>query len=386
MLRSYRFLILGSMLTACSGGGMLTDLAAPNGAALSERNDASVFGGGFGGAVYSQTNAATGNAVLVYHRAANGTLTAAGTLATGGNGSGSGLGSQGSVTLSDDGDWLFVVNAGSNDVSSFSVDGNGSLTLRGRASSGGTTPISVASHDNLLYVVNTDGAGNIAGLRVRHDGSLVAIPGSSRPLSAAGSGPAEVSFDPSGSWLVVTEKNTNMIDTWRVGDEGFARDRVVNVSAGMTPFGFTFTSRGVLAVTEAFGGAVDASAVSTYTINRNGTLSAITKSAPTTETAACWIAATNNGKFVYAANTGSASVTGYDVRDGRLSILNADGKTGNAGTTPIDVAMTQNSQVLYGLNAGAHTISIFGVSQSNGGLSANGSVTVPAGAVGLAAK
>lgn len=379
MLRSSRFLLLGSMLTACSGG-MMSDLVAPDGASRT------AHGGGTAGAVYTQTNAASGNSVLVYHRAANGSLTSGGSVATGGNGSGAGLGSQGSVTLSADGDWLFVVNAGSNDVSSFSVGDDGGLTLRGKASSGGTAPLSVTTHDDLVYVVNSGGNGNIAALRRQPDGSLTPIAGSSRGLSAAGAGPAEVSFDPSGALLVVTEKNTNKIVTWRVGADGLASGRVINASAGLTPFGFTFTSRGFLAVTEAFGGAVDASAVSTYTVNNNGTLNVITASAPTTETAACWIVSNNNGKFVYAANTGSASITGFDVRDGSLSILDADGKTGQSATTPIDVAITANSQVLYGLNAGAHTISIFGVSQSNGSLSAGGSVSVPTGAVGLAAK
>ena len=379
MLRSSRFLILGSMLTACSGG-MMSDLVAPDGASRT------AHGGGNVGAVYTQTNAASGNSVLVYHRAADGALTSGGSVATGGNGSGAGLGSQGSVTLSADGDWLFVVNAGSNEVSSFAVDDDGGLTLRGKASSGGTLPISVTAHGDVVYVVNAGGAGNIAGLRLQPDGSLVPIAGSSRALSAAGAGPAEVSFDPSGAWLIVTEKNTNKIDTWRVGADGLASGRVVNASAGITPFGFTFTSRGFLAVTEAFGGAVDASAVSTYTVNSNGTLSVITASAPTTETAACWIVSNNNGKFVYAANAGSASLTGFDVRDGRLSILNGDGKTGQSGASPVDVAITQNSQVLYGLNSGSHTISIFGVSQSNGSLSAGGSLSVPTGVVGLAAK
>ena len=367
------------MLTACSGG-MMSDLVAPDGASRT------AHGGGSVGAVYTQTNAASGNSVLIYHRAASGALTSGGSVATGGNGSGAGLGSQGSVTLSADGDWLFVVNAGSNEVSSFAVDDDGGLTLRGKASSGGTLPISVTAHGDVVYVVNAGGAGNIAGLRLQPDGSLVPIAGSSRALSAAGAGPAEVSFDPSGAWLVVTEKNTNKIDTWRVGADGLASGRVVNASAGITPFGFTFTSRGFLAVTEAFGGAVDASAVSTYTVNSNGTLSVITASAPTTETAACWIVSNNNGKFVYAANAGSASLTGFDVRDGRLSILDGDGKTGQSGASPVDVAITQNSQVLYGLNNGSHTISIFGVSQSNGSLSAGGAVGVPTGVVGLAAK
>jgi 6-phosphogluconolactonase (cycloisomerase 2 family) len=205
-------------------------------------------------------------------------------------------------------------------------------------------------------------------------------------LSTAASGPAEVSIDPTGEWLVVTEKATNKIDTWRVGADGLLSGRKVNASAGITPFGFTFTQQGVLTVTEAFGGAVDGSAVSSYTINPDGTLTTISASVPTTETAACWIVSTNNGKFVYATNAGSASVSGYSVRDGALALLDADGKTGNTGAGATDLAITGNSHFLYTLNGGSHTISMFSVSQSRGDLSAIGSASVQTGAVGLAAK
>ena len=74
------------------------------------------------------TNAAAGNEVVVFRRAANGSLSQKKTVSTGGLGSGAGLGSQGSVTLSANGRWLFVVNAGSNQISAFSVRENG-ITL-----------------------------------------------------------------------------------------------------------------------------------------------------------------------------------------------------------------------------------------------------------------
>jgi 6-phosphogluconolactonase (cycloisomerase 2 family) len=339
------------------------------------------------GAVFTQTNATSGNSVLIYHRSSDGSLAAGGSVATGGTGSGAGLGSQGAVTLSDDGNWLLVVNAGSNEVSSFAVGGNGALTLRGKASSGGVMPISVTVHEGLVYALNAGGTGNISGLRLAADGSLSPIAGSTRGLSTSAAGPAEVSFDPSGSWLVVTEKNTNKIDTWRIDANGFATGRVVNASSGVTPLGFTFTSQGVLAVTEAFGGAPNASATSTYTINANGTLSVISASTPTTETSACWIVATNNGRFVYATNATSGSVSGYSVSQGRLDLLDPDGKSAVTGAAPSDEAISQNSHFLYTLNGGAHTISSFSVSQSAGDLSVAGSpVAVPVGAVGIAAK
>jgi 6-phosphogluconolactonase (cycloisomerase 2 family) len=234
--------------------------------------------------------------------------------------------------------------------------------------------------------LNAGGSGNIAGLRLQPNGTLVPIAGSSRGLSTSAAGPAEVSFDPSGTWLVVTEKATQKIDTWRVTDAGLAVNRVINNSSGVTPFGFTFTSQGILAVTEAFGGAADASAVSTYTINSNGTLNVISASTPTTETSACWIVATNNGKFVYATNASSASVSGFSARKGELNLLVPGGKSGVTGAGATDVAITENSQYLYTLNGGAHTISMFGVSQSQGDLNALGSISVPVGAAGIAAK
>ena len=74
-----------------------------------------------GGAVYTMSNAAAGNEVVVYPRAANGQLGAADRIATGGLGLGAGLGNQGGVALSDDGRWLFVVNAGSDHLSAWEV-------------------------------------------------------------------------------------------------------------------------------------------------------------------------------------------------------------------------------------------------------------------------
>jgi hypothetical protein len=64
------------------------------------------------GTVYVLTNAAAGNAVVVFERVADGTLMQAGAVPTGGKGTGSGLGSQGALVLSDNGHWLFAVNAG----------------------------------------------------------------------------------------------------------------------------------------------------------------------------------------------------------------------------------------------------------------------------------
>lgn len=379
MLKLSRLAFFVAVLGACS-----RDATSPNDAIRA--SSALSSGGSDVGAVFTLSNSAAGNAVIAFGRSADGSLAPAGSFATLGNGTGAGLGSQGAVALSDDGRFLFAVNAASNTITSFAVDGT-SLARINTVESGGTLPISLTTHGDLVYVLNASGTENITGFSIGATGALTALAGSSRPLSATGVGPAQVGFDPSGRRLIVTEKNTNRIDVYAVGNNGYASAPVVNPSAGQTPFGFAFNQDGVLIVSEAFGGAVDASAVSSYTVGSGGTLDVVSASVPTTETAACWVAVTNNGKFAYAANTGSASVTGFEVRTATLSILNADGKTGATGTTPIDAAVSRNGQFLYTLTADSHAISAFSVRQNDGSLSnVGGAGGLPVGTVGLAAQ
>lgn len=342
------------------------------------------------GNVYTLTNQSSGNAVAVFDRQADGSLTAAGTVPTGGLGSGNGLGSQGAVTLSEDGEFLFAVNAGSDDISSFAIHGGG-LTLIDTVASGGDRPISLTERDGLLYVVNAGGAGNISGFTVERDGGLAALANSTRPLSTGASGPAQVQFSPDGNLLVVTEKATNVISTYTVNDSGLASGPNAQPSAGTTPFGFGFTKNGTLVVSEAFGGAAGASAVSSYRLTDDGDLSIVTASAATTETAACWIAITKNGRFAYTTNTGSGTITGYRIgKDGSLTSLDADGRTGvtGDGTSPIDAALSGNSRFLYVLNGipGGAKINGFRIGADGSLAPAGVPATLPAGLVGLAAN
>jgi 6-phosphogluconolactonase (cycloisomerase 2 family) len=338
------------------------------------------------GAVYALTNASSGNAVAVFERAADGSLTAAGTVLTGGNGSGDGLGSQGALAL--DGRRLLAVNAGSNTISLLRVDASGDVSLRDTAPSGGVRPISVAVHGPFVYVLNNGDAtspGNISGLLVLGD-RLVPLPGSTRPLSAAATGPAQIAFSPDGRMLVVTEKNTNRIVTYRVAFFGYAGAPNPQPSAGQTPFGFAFDPRGRLIVSEAFGGATDASVLSSYALARSGGVTPIDPNVPTTETAACWVVVTGDGRYAYATNTGSNSVSGFAVSaDGRLARLDEDGKTAVTGATPIDVALSPHDRFLYVLTGGSHEVAGFRLA-SDGSLQAVNVVGgLPAGAVGLVA-
>lgn len=318
------------------------------------------------GQVYIASNATSGNDVLVFNRMSDGSLSAAGAYPTGGTGSGGGLGNQGGVVLSSNGRYLLAVNAGSHDVSVFRIRTDGSLILTDREPSGGTTPISVSNVGLLTYVLNGGGTGNITGFRL-NGGNLTMLAGSSRPLSSPTAGAAQVQIAPDSRMVVVTEKATNVIDTYHVMPNGTTHGPVVSASNGATPFGFGFTSGGLLIVSEAFGGAPDASASSSYEVLDNGTLRTVSASVGTTESAACWIAITPNNRFAYTTNTASGTISGYAISSGGLSLLDADGVTGSTGgpgSGPIDLAISMDGRYMYSLNGAASTVSAFAVSPS----------------------
>jgi 6-phosphogluconolactonase (cycloisomerase 2 family) len=359
--------------------GALSAVLAFGGAGVASASEGSA------GAVYTQTNGAGGNSILTFSRSSSGRLSPLGTYATGGLGTGSGLGSQGSVTLARDGALLLAVDAGSDDVASFAVRDDGSLTPVDRVASGGDQPISVTAHGGIAYVLNAGGSGNIAGFSLDGAGDLTPIAGSSRSLSTAASGPAELSFNPAGTALLVTEKNTNRLTTFKVGSDGLASAGTWISSAGVTPFGFAFDARGRAIVSEAWGGAADASTVSSYAL-RGGSATVIDGPVATTETSACWVAVTANGRFAYDANTGSGTVTGFAIgTDGSLTRLDANGVTGVTGGSPADLDASANGHFLYVRVGGLNDISAFRVAV-DGSLSSIGTTGLPAGTVGIAAS
>jgi 6-phosphogluconolactonase len=338
------------------------------------------------GVVYTLTNAAAGNSVSVFNRADDGTLSHGGQVATTGLGSGGGLGSQGALVLSKNGHWLFAVNAGSNDISVFDAR-PGALTLASKTPSGGVRPVSLTVHDDVLYVLNGGGVNNISGFRIQDNGTLQPIAGSTRPLSAAATGPAQIQFNGEGDELVVTEKATNKISLYSV-ENGIASGPVVRNSVGVTPFGFAFDKRDHLIVSEAFGGAAGASALTSYNLEEEwNELQTISASVKDTQSAACWVVTTRNGRYAYTSNTGSGTISGYNIaRNGSLSLINADGKTGITGANPTDMALSRNSQYLYVITPANGVLNALKVG-ANGSLTAiTGANGLPASAVGLAAR
>ena len=337
------------------------------------------------GAVYTLDNDTQDNRIAVTLRLPNGNLLPFASFATGGTGTGGGLGSQGAIAASPNGDVLLAVNPGSDEVALFRSFFFGLFLLRQDVeSTGGDRPTSVAMHRRLVYVLNA-GSDTVRGFR-RNGGNLVPIPGATYGLSGPGVAAAQVGFSPDGDFLVVTERATDTIGVFPVLPNGTLGAGVFQPSAGATPFGFLFRDDGTLVVSEAAGGAPGASVVSSYRIQPNGALQVISAAVPTNQSAACWIAIPRNGDFAYATNTGDGTLTGYGLdANGALTPLDANGITGDlgAGAAPLDAEFSPNGRFLYVLDSGNDRIRAFW-RQNDGSLIALAtSVAQPNGTAGL---
>lgn len=353
------------------GSGFVGSLALAAPAAADERSTPTT--------VYTETNEASGNRVLAYRADRSGALVAIGDVATGGLGSGDGLGSQAAVALSDDERFLFAVNAGSDSVTGFALERDGELRSLGTVPSGGDRPVSVTAHEGVAYVVNANSL-DISGFTYSRRG-LVPLDGSTQPLSPAAGGPAQVAFTPNGRQLLVTEKASNSLDVFRVRADGRTGSATSSPSSGQTPFGFDFTRKGIAVVSEA-----GTTSAATFDVRRDGSATAIADTSNGGQAAPCWLVVTDRG-IAFTANAGATanSISSFRVdRDGQLSLL-ASRATATA-VHPTDMALADRDSKLFNLSDQSGQIQVSSVDRG-GSLDATTSVAsgLPTTIVGLAA-
>lgn len=156
----------------------------------------------------------------------------------------------------------------------------------------------------------------------------------------------------------------------------------------MTPFGFAFNNQDTLIVSEAFGGAPNQSAASSYSASEDGVLSVISGSVPNSQTASCWVVTTNNGKSAFVSNTASGTISSYDIGpgDGELTLVNAVAADTGAGSAPIDMALNNSSHFLFVLLGGSQSVASYRVGRDGSLTSIDIEGGLPLGAQGIAAK
>ncbi|MFE7765962.1 lactonase family protein [Streptomyces sp. NPDC057438] len=371
------------------GGALAVAGAATVAVSLASASQYSESPAGADHAVFVQGNELDGNTIHVFARGDDGKLSPSGAYATGGKGGDQvdaptdSLASQGSLVYDDTSGMLLAVNAGSNTVTSFRVEGR-KLTDRKVVGSGGEFPASVAVYGNVAYVMNAGGEGSVQGFKITGRG-LKPLAGSHRSLGLDNediplfsSSPGEVEFTPDGRNLVVTTKSNNTVEVFPMRRNGLpaVAEPVINKSAGGVPFAISFDKAGKrMLVAEA-----EKSTVTTYKVRRDGKLKVVQEPLANGQETLCWLE--RAGNYFYGGNTGNSTVTGYRMdKDGRLSLTNDVG----IATPPsansqgvIDLAVTEDEKFVYVQNAVSGTVDGFRVE-------ANGSLTKVTTAEGLPA-
>jgi 6-phosphogluconolactonase (cycloisomerase 2 family) len=357
-----------------------------------------------GGTLYSLTNDPERNQVVAYRRAADGTLSFMARYDTGGEGTGffensdtmlllgSSTGQSSPVRLGGGNDLLFAANPGSDDVSVFRVNDDGTLKLVDRTPTGEERPTSLTVRNGVLYAMNAAGDNlpgatfcfggkpTITGFRVADSGNLTPIPGSTSRLSGGpDSGCTQVTFTPDGDELLVAQFGANRIDAFTVGRDGVARKSVANKPIGIGPFALNFDQRGRLLTTDDFLAKVGQGAVASYRVgDDDGRLTPIDGVVRNGETDPCWLVDTPDGKYVYVSNFGPAPflTAPQSARRGTISSfrLNPDGsmtllesQAAQVGVGSADITLAEGGRYLYALNTIEGNVKAYRV-QDDGGL------------------
>ena len=348
------------------------------------------------GHLYVNDNTAGTNTIGGFDQHADGSLTtmAGSPFAAGGAGTGTIIGSQGSIQSTADGRWVLAVDAGSSQISVLGVGGDGTLSVApgSPVSSGGIEPVSIAVHGDLVYVAN-EGNGatgsNYTGFRLASDGRLTPLADSTVPLPPTAL-PGDVLFNATGKNLIgvevgTTDPTTFLIDSFLVGGDGrltpAAGSPFAAEAAG--PFGSEFSPADPhhLYVSNAHGGANNGS-VSAFSVNPNAKLKSITGSPfADGQTAPCWVEISRDGRYLFTVNTGSTTISSYRIlANGSLTLIGSTPFRSGTGIRPFDARLDAAGDHLYVVDAAIASVSGFTVSGGSLTELSSSPAVLPAGA------
>ncbi len=333
------------------------------------------------GHLYVNDNTQGTNSVSGFDRHADGSLTPiqGSPFPTGGTGTGQGVGSQGGLQTSSDGRFLLVADAGSSQISVLAIRPDGSLRQLqdSPVSSGGSMPVTIAVHDDLVFVGNSGTVSNYTGFELNAAGHL-------RPLDKAtfslpsGTQTGDVLFSGDGTDLVGTRVGTGVgaptlpseIDSFRVDRDGHLRVAPGSPFAaqGAGPFGSEFrpTDPSQLFVSNAHDGP-NKGTISAYKVKRDGTLNSIGGSPfPDNQTAPCWVELSHDGRYLFTVNTAVPSISRFSIApNGTLTLLGSTPFNAPSGLGPEDARLAPRGDTLWVVDAGAGKVSGFAVSGGN---------------------
>jgi len=289
--------------------------------------------------VYLETNNPTANAVVAYSQnPKTGAISALPTYKylTGGKGYenvGSILGPDDSdkeVIASPDGKYLFAVNQGSNSVSVFAIQPDGSLRLVHNApfASGGTQPVSLSFSNDQLFVVNRGNSANgvvgtiaptVVSFFVGEDGQLFKASSVTLPLNLS---TAQVLASADGKFAFVDNFATpgnlgvslaDTVEPFVINGDG-SLTAVPNGAAGLPS-----NPPLVLGLVEdpihhiIYTGEAPSGGVATFTYSATTGKVSYVDSVASEGAATCWLNISPNGKFLYATDSASDAISVYSL-------------------------------------------------------------------------
>jgi WD40 repeat protein len=382
------------------------------------------------GHLYMETNE-TRNAIIHYHRSANGTITEVERVPTGGAGSGvfrpiyeangpNAFEGAGSVILTSDRRFLFATNGGDNSVSSFSVSKDGRLKLldfkpTGNAvtgKSGTAKSLAYCPSNGTLYVLHSFGPDHIRLMSVNSEGKLTARPErysvntqdkTDRVSTMAVLSPDEklllvdINFDerpsanPDGTpkFVLANERDPDGLVIFPVGGDGTLGAPSFHDAGGAAPFYIAFLHgrpntflNGIAA-----GNGFVMSSIDAGGRIGNGPLVPIATSAGK-PSELCWLAISPDDRSVFATSFGYSNISSYHVDGDEVSIAKdpacprvpGDGTfraiNGTVSSGPSDNWITPDGAYLYQIYGNASKLVGY-ATQPDGSLTEITTVRIP---------
>ena len=310
------------------------------------------------GAVYFASNPDGTNSVVALTRdLSTGLLTYLGFFTSGGNGATAIQGAQAHAVMAS-GPYVYVVNSGSGTFSTFRIGQDGQLSLVATTSSGGTRPVSIAIHGNLLYVLNQGIAASeqegpvdagVSPFIIGADGIPVAAIGAGVPLSA-GDVPADVIFTGNGRRLAVMCTGANSVRSYEVGASG-SLGNPQTIGVGSQPVGGASNARlpwcGFATVVE------DPGAASVVSFSAESTLLIVSQIPAAADQDPCWATTDTGGFRLWTSNFLPRSLTLYSIAaNGALTRLGAyEPPASDSGPGALDIGVSGDGRFLYRLRA-----------------------------------
>lgn len=209
---------------------------------------------------------------------------------------------------------------------------------------------------------------------------MTPIPDSTRLLSGGTSaGCSQISSNPAGNVLIVTQWVGNRIDAFTLDATGVPNRHTVNRPAGANenkygsgPFGFTFDKGGRMLSSQNFAQQQGKGGAASYIVGNNGEITPVGRVVHNGSTDPCWMVITPDGRFAYVQQFGPVpfSDVGVSPKDRRGftgsfrvgangALTSLDPKAADIKVGGADLAIAGGGRFLYAHNTLLGTVSGF---------------------------